>query len=267
MNRLYLGCGVLLAAALGWATWQALRPPAREPVYNGKSVSAWLNDLDPKTGKLSASAVDALQHLATNAVPRLLKETRWSFPIKGIANHLLDKQSIVGFRFARGPDHEVIAQQGFRCLGTTGAMAVAQGLTNSDRWIRFGCVAQWELCKDYPDILFQPLFNCLRDPETRVRGRAANALGMLRQKPEQVVPVLTAMLSDPDVRSMAALGLGCYGDQAKSAFPVLLKMFNAPLDNETEEEVAYALRRIDPAALLRIDPAAAAKAGIHVSSP
>jgi HEAT repeat protein len=43
-NRLYLVCGVLLVAALGWATWQAMRQPApTEPVYEGKTFSYWLS--------------------------------------------------------------------------------------------------------------------------------------------------------------------------------------------------------------------------------
>ncbi len=259
-NRFDRVCGVLLVAAVfGVCVWAQWVP--REPVYDGKSVSVWLNDLDPNTGRLSASATNALRHLGTNAIPRLLREaSNHSFPIKEIANDLLKKQSILGFRFAPSPDHQAIAQSGFRSLGTMGIQAVAQGLTNSDRWIRYGCVGQWELCQDYPDILFEPLFHCLQDPGPSVRGRAANALGMLHQKPEQVVPVLIAMLSDSDdnVRGMAALGLGLYGDKAKTAFPVLLKMFNAP-DKATQMWVGYALKSIDPTA--------AAKAGVKGPSP
>jgi hypothetical protein len=254
-----MGGVLLVAAAVGLLWWSPWESP--EPVYDGKSVSAWLNDLDSKTGRLSTSATNALRHLGSNAIPRLLKEASIrSFPTKEIANDLLKKQRIIRFHFAPNPDHQAIAQQGFRSLGTMGIQAVAQGLTNSDRWIRYGCVGQWELCKDYPDILFEPLFHCLQDPVPSVRGRAANALGMLHHKPEQVVPVLIAMLSDSDddVRGLAAIGLGLYGDKAKSAFPTLLKMFNAP-DKATKTWVVYALKSIDPAS--------AAKAGVKAPSP
>ncbi len=103
---------------------------------------------------------------------------------------------------------------------------MAEGLTNSDKWIRLGCVGQWELGGAQPEIIFQPLFRTLHDPEPMVRARAANALGMLGQRPDLVVPELTGLLSDKNdwVRSMAALGLSCFGDKARAARPVLTEM-------------------------------------------
>ena len=50
-NRPYLFLVVLLAAALGWATWQALRQPRQtEPVYEGMPLSYWLGGPGPRPG-------------------------------------------------------------------------------------------------------------------------------------------------------------------------------------------------------------------------
>jgi HEAT repeat protein len=40
-NWLYVVGGVLVFAALGWATWEAMRQP-REPVYEGHPISYWI---------------------------------------------------------------------------------------------------------------------------------------------------------------------------------------------------------------------------------
>jgi hypothetical protein len=247
---------VLVAVILGALAWFALRPQEHEPVSQGKPLTEWLNDLGSSTNEVSARAEAALRQMGTNAIPGLLKEAAITGNLKAGVIHLLQSQPLVKFHFAPLPDHQARAQRGFNALGRTGMLGVAQGLTNSDRWIRLGCVGQWELCKSYPEILFQPLFNCLKDPEPMVRARACNALGMLGQQPDTVVPALTALLSDPEVnvRGMAALGLSLFNARAKPAVPALLKLLTNSPSGKLEFWVTNALTAIDPAA--------AAKAGV-----
>jgi len=121
-------------------------------------------------------------------------------------------------------------------------------LTNADKWVRFGCIGQWEVGKRYPELYIPPLLGCLNDPEPMVRARAANAAGLMdHQHPEKVVPALIKALDDADrdVRSMAALGLSLYGPDAKSAVPALLQH----LSNSTPDFQFFAsnaLRAIGP---------------------
>jgi hypothetical protein len=67
-NRLYLVLGILLVAALGWATWQAARQP-REPVYEGKPLSSWLTN-QPSVQIQKEITGDS------NAVPFLIKAVK-----------------------------------------------------------------------------------------------------------------------------------------------------------------------------------------------
>ncbi len=161
------------------------------------------------------------------ALPWLINEASLeNSSVERLARELLQKQTLIHFHFAPMADHQARARAGLLFLEAAGATAVAQGLTNSDEGIRYGCVGQWELGNDYPNILFQPLLDRLHDTSSRVRGRTANALGMLHQQPEKAVPELMALLDDRDdwVRSMAALGLSLYRDKARAAAPKLREM-------------------------------------------
>ena len=62
-NRLYLVGGVLLVAALGWASWQAVRPLPSEPVYERYPLSYWLTNNLPRPKGLIGDS---------NAVPFLV---------------------------------------------------------------------------------------------------------------------------------------------------------------------------------------------------
>ncbi len=206
-------------AGLVWPT-----PRKEEPIYQGKPLSKWLDESGSNSWSASAPAAEAMQRLGTNAIPWLLREAAAhdSAP-KALMLEALKRQPVFKFHFVTASDHELRARRGFTALGAAGIIAVAQGLTNSDKWIRHGCVGQWEVGKMYPDIYVPPLLGRLHDEEAMVRARAANALGMVRKNPEKVVPALVKTLDDPDewVRCMAALGLSCYGGEAAAALPAL----------------------------------------------
>ena len=79
-----IGLCILLVAILGMVGWQALRP--REPIYQGRSLSSWVRQLDdgePWAGfsyrswrtNLSIEqiqAAEAIRHIGTNALPFLI---------------------------------------------------------------------------------------------------------------------------------------------------------------------------------------------------
>jgi hypothetical protein len=69
-KRLPVVLGILLVAAVGWATWQALRQTRQtKPVYNGKPLSCWLSWF--ATDYSLPESHSLFQD--TNAVPFLIK--------------------------------------------------------------------------------------------------------------------------------------------------------------------------------------------------
>ncbi|HZV35340.1 MAG TPA: HEAT repeat domain-containing protein [Verrucomicrobiae bacterium] len=210
---------VALAVGMGVVVLLLLQPSSvREPVYRGKPLGEWL-DAPAVTGELFPSEI------GTNAIPWLLHEaSAHEIGLVSIAKEWLRQR--FQLKLVTASQHQARAKRGFSGLGAAGGVAVAQGLTNSDKWIRFGCVGQWEVGKHYPDLYIPNLIDRLKDPNADVRARAANALGLMdHQQNEKIIPALIKALDDPNdnVRCMAAVGLGCIGKDANSAVPVLLK--------------------------------------------
>lgn len=258
-KRVNIALAVSVVAALSLTVWRAFRQiDTSDPVYQGKRLSQWLDDLGSQRPALAVSAWEAVRQIGTNAVPLLLREAsvRGFGPKDMVMDFVKRVPFFRKFRFQTSSEHRAKALRGFCALGETGALAVAQGLTNSDRWVRHGCVGQWGICSYYPAIVFGPLLTRLKDPEPMVRARAANAVGMLQQQPSRSVPALIELLQDKDdwARCMAALGLDLYGDQAKPAVPALLSALT---------NCSSTFRPFGTRALVKIDPQAAAKAGIR----
>jgi hypothetical protein len=87
MKRRHVGWGVLGIAILGLILWLASGPS--EPAYQGKPLSAWLAQLDDHRGdsviewsselrlhldEKQLQAAEAIRHLGTNALPRLMAD-------------------------------------------------------------------------------------------------------------------------------------------------------------------------------------------------
>src|SRR5713101_1991795 len=64
---------VLFVALLGGLVWTLSRPA--EPAYQGKPLSAWLNEIDVNVypGDTNQAAFVAFSEMGTNAIPALLK--------------------------------------------------------------------------------------------------------------------------------------------------------------------------------------------------
>jgi HEAT repeat protein len=88
----------------------------------------------------------------------------------------------------------------------------------------------------------------LKGHENRDRLIAVRSLPQRRGDVAQVVPALIEALtnSDGDVRRSAAIGLGCFGDQARDAIPAL-QAAQRDRDARVREAARVALSRIDPA--------------------
>jgi HEAT repeat protein len=87
----------------------------------------------------------------------------------------------------------------------------------------------------------------LKSSEDRDRIIAVRTLPTRRGDAAQVIPALIEALKDHDgdVRRSAAIGLGCFGDEAKDAIPAL-QAAQQDRDARVRESARVALSRIDP---------------------
>lgn len=73
---------------------------AREPVYRGKPLSAWLEELGEDTPEKRMPAVEAIRHFGTDATPAVIRLLRYQeSPLKRKVRELAAKQNLVKFRF------------------------------------------------------------------------------------------------------------------------------------------------------------------------
>src|SRR5437016_2838851 len=115
--------------------------PPREPRYQGRSLTDWLNDLTAEsmphppaiTSEILAvrrdRAVAAIRQMGTNTLPRLLAflsaDAKPSFARKKL-EYLLQKQSFIALRLPVIPDHHQQAIEAFRVLGPAAKPAIGK---------------------------------------------------------------------------------------------------------------------------------------------
>ncbi len=129
-RRWSLICSLLIAALAGATIW--LTCGVREPVYSGKRLSVWTDELRI-LGRVAEFAntnhpqVQALRAVGTNAIPWLVSELRKPLPLGWQLNHLLDKQRVIKYRISVRTDvyiHQQRARSGFWALGEMAAPAI-----------------------------------------------------------------------------------------------------------------------------------------------
>jgi hypothetical protein len=286
-KRMFIGLLVVIGGILAGQAVNALLP--HEPVYQGRRLSAWLEDLDPVQPKeVRARARDAIRQIGTNAVPMLMDWFRardsW---LKIRLIELANKQRLVKIHFTSAPDRSRRAYRACRILGprakpaipgliellsdtrTTptagnvlvlfGADAIGpltQALTNQSINIRYSAACLLGLFRAGAVAAVPALIQSLKDADYRMRLVAALSLDEIHEAPGAVVPALITNLDDPDafVRRVTAEALGRFGQQAKPAVPALMKGMNDEVDS-VRRAAADALRQIDPQSATRAEPA------------
>jgi hypothetical protein len=124
------GVAVLICAAL----WQFHSHSRAEPVYDGKRLSVWLDELcaldyDKRTSLTTAPAL-ALRAIGTNAIPWLLSEMRRSRnQIATEVNSVLRRQRLTNFRLPDGTEPWERAALGFWALGPLAEPAIPDLMT------------------------------------------------------------------------------------------------------------------------------------------
>src|SRR6266581_685504 len=86
---------LFLVGVLGiGVAWRVL--PAREPIYHGKPLSAWLEDLNSTSLYTQDTAKAAIRDMGTSAVPALVQVLRArDSRLKLVLMDLAGKQSVV----------------------------------------------------------------------------------------------------------------------------------------------------------------------------
>jgi hypothetical protein len=266
---------ILLAAAAGLVFFYSSR--LNEPVYQGKSLTAWLAQFGTNHwsagfhGDLDRQAEAAIQQIGTNAVPFYLQlmTTRES-PIKVKWLALAPKPWLARFHIPGVFEYrnELYMR---KCLGAWGFVALGAKAkpwvpallalnSDKDQNTRYLAVFALRCLGPAAGEALPKMILLLKDPDLIIRGEAAMALGEIHQEPERSIPILMDFIekyhadrSDWPPSYHAIRSLAKFGAQAKPAVPMLIGLLS---DGE------QAIREAATNALREIDPAAAAEAGV-----
>jgi HEAT repeat protein len=263
-KRVQIALALLLVVIAGVIAWQVLRE--REPVYQGKTLDAWLQEYvaaeyqSPVTEETAATrgAATAIRRMGTNALPFLVQMVRAKdSPFKRFVTVVARNQSLIRVHLRTDKEIHNMAVVGFYVLGPIGRDAVpvlVELLNDHDPDVRLsaaGCLGNIG-----PDatVAVPALLSFLNDTNRIVRFAITVDLGRIHMDAELVVPILITNLTKSNAILPTTINvLGKFGQQAKPASLALLQFLN----DENEYVRVEATN-----ALLQIDPEAAAKAGV-----
>ena len=234
---------------------------AREPRYQGKKLSLWLQQMQSAPDIESPAwqeSVRAVRQIGTNALPRLLAplqatDPKWKTEMVDWVRQVLNKDlshRLIGHDRQRSllalqvlgpvarplipelaamitnvnPD---IADSAFLALSRMGVSEcvppLVLTLTNGSAILRPASVVSLGSMRGTAADAVPALVTALEDKNESLRAEAARALGMVGRNPKLAVPALTRALSDTNVLVVrsAAVALGVFGLDAESALPAL----------------------------------------------
>jgi len=230
-KRVQIALAVSLVAIAGVIAWQVLR--LREPVYQGKSASYWMNaSLPPPDG--GRKFFEIWKGLGPNAVPFLIQAlNRHDGPVKKAYRIAWPKLPAALKRVLPAPSLSAWivrtrAANALGCFGTASLPAV-------------------------PVLVYR----AKADEDVHVRFSATSALNQIGAEPEMVAPLLAQFINDTNflwrVRQGVVGALGAMGTAAWQAVPALVLSLS---------DSNFNVRLAATNALMAIDPEAAAKAGV-----
>ena len=235
-KRIQVALAVVLVTLACVMAWQLLS--VREPLYQGKRLSAWLEayKLHGVAGVESwqvreeqQQADEAVRQAGTNALPILLRMLRANdSALKVRLMDLASKQHYLRIAYTPAEDLNYRACWAFAVLRAKAQDAVpalieiaSQNLSRASRWYAIQALV-WVGPPAQEAI---PLLSAwATNADGSVRSYAINALARVPTESEQALPVLINALSDPDVqiRTAALMALQRLGPNAKPALPVLV---------------------------------------------
>ncbi len=226
---------LLFVALLGGVFWMLSRPA--EPVYKGKPLSAWLNDLYPQLNEdTNQAASAAFRQMGTNAIPALLEIIQSGDPpfedlvselnrMQSLVHFLNHMQSLVHFPVRERWHQRWAASRALYAMGTNArpAFPTLTNLLLHDRTATYGALPLAGMGSE----ALPPLLAALTNQSPFIRRAAAGALAEERSDLNIVVPALIARLNDGDtnVHQMAVTALGYLHAEPELAVPALMKDF------------------------------------------
>ena len=250
---------VLLAGAVAW--WAAAD---REPVYQGRSLSQWLESYpvipvmygdgatpryvpwgfggfepnfpffpvpDESDAEVRA-AHDAVRHIGTDAIPTLLRMLRArDSALKGKAMDLFDRQNLIQIRWTKAEELNKRAVWAFYALSNKAEGCVTKVVEIANQNIS----PESQACSVQALGFIGPgakaaipsLLKWATDADSYDTRRCAiQVLLRIHAEPDQVVPLLTNALMDKYLQRTAVQGLQEYGPDARAAVPVLMDHTN-----------------------------------------
>jgi RNA polymerase sigma factor (sigma-70 family) len=271
-TAIVIGAGILLAA--GTATVVVKQVYPSEPVYQGKSLTYWLESLGPKMllfhnlrPDANQPAAEAFQAMGVKTVPFLRRElhsrdlARWKHAADaartiGPAAKVLIPDLLTAAVATADSGHDPYAELfALAAMGPESIGPLTTMFTNQNKWARINTTTAVYMTDYDAEAAVPALLKELDDPDAQVRSQAPAALAHIHKQLDVVLPALLKNLKDPDdsVRWCTASAIGQLGPDAKSAFPDLLEVWH----NDKTGVASWA-----GGALKNIDPEAAAKAGV-----
>ena len=281
-KRILCLAACLLIGLVALFVWKAWRPS--EPVYQGKTLSAWVEQwqsnrialtmfFDNPSRKAATYAREeaqkAILQIGTNGIPYLLRLVRSeelatpSWLKRTLPDSWLER---LGLEDAGGKINQ-IGSHGLYILGTNASPAVpalmdllsaelARSPIDTKRiWLVMSPLSSM---KDGADPAIPLLIECLTHTNRLVGREAARSLSRFYDKPEIVVPALVNFLTlqnksqQPDRldEEETIISIGLFGTNAASAAPALIGYLTDP-DPAFREAATNWLRRVDPSAAER----------------
>lgn len=241
---LFAGLVLFVAGGIIWFVLAPYEPP--EPVYQGRSLSYWLDRYDSSS---RTEAEEAVLKIGTNAIPTLLRKLQAKDSgLKRKLVALAEKQDFINFNFKTAEDEYNPAVEGFRILGDQAKDAVPALITMYDQSpppdLRERIAMALGNIGPSAKSAIPSLLRGVTNTDDRVRESAISALCWIHSESDLVVRALTKALSDPaqGVQLEAAKGLVSFGANVKAAIPVLLDLA-ADRDETVRSEVMWVLRR------------------------
>jgi HEAT repeat protein len=256
----YMALAILFAALVSVVDWQVLH--LREPVYQGKRLSSWLEAYrlhgvaGVETWQVRVEqqeADEAVRHIGTNALPTLLrmlraKDSAW----KVMLMELAEREHFIHINYTPADELNSRACSAFGVLRGKAQNAVPALIRIYEQNI--SPASQFYVSRALiaigPDAMRTAIPSFLRgaaNSNVLVRKFALTALAQVHDEPSLVVPALAKALSDTSVaiRVSAGWGLGVFGRQVRQAVPlavpVLIKALRDP-DASVRGAAASSLR-------------------------
>jgi hypothetical protein len=238
-NRLWKLLGLvtagLVAGSAGWH-WSS-----REPVYQGKPLSFWVQQLPLRwTVSNDLPAVKALRQIGTNAVPYLLDTIRSGYPayktrLARVTTQLNRELPFLHLHVVSEFERWHRSFRALRVLGNDARPAIPElaVMLNSGQYSRtrgdFSVEAAWVLANIRPEGL-DCLIAATTNRNAEVRRNAIEALGSSAPASPEVVSALVKVLTDDDsdVRVFGARALMNVHAYPVSAVPAFVLMLVDP---------------------------------------